>query len=108
MDFIPANVANGVVPTSAAVVYTVPSGVTVMLRSTLLVNKIASNVIVNMRVSIGAGGVLRYVIPKDLLLRVGQKFEDSSSIFLPAGSTIELSCSIASSVDYIISGVTSV
>lgn len=76
-----------------------------MVRSTLLVNKTASEVTVTLKIAIGPGGTALHVIPPNMTLRPYSKYDDNSVINLPAGSVITASSNTSNAVDFIISGV---
>jgi len=105
MEFVPTNLANGVLGTSPSTLFVVPVAAVAMLRSIVLVNKGGADVTVTLTASFGAGGTARHVIPPAMRLRIGHKFDDNSVITLPAESLITGSASVDASVDYIISGV---
>lgn len=85
-------------------VYTVAAERKVVLRSIVLVNSGA--VPVSLNLLIGRDGTDLYVLPKDLTLAVGHKYDDNSAVVLPAGSTLKLQClTSGASLDFHLSGV---
>lgn len=108
MEYIPTNLANGVLGTVSATLATIPTNASAMMRSIILVNKTASEVQVSIRAKFGAGGTARCVVPPNMRLPAYSKFDDNSVIILPADSIVEGECDTGAAVDYIISGVISV
>lgn len=105
MEYVPVNLANGVLPDTLGTLCTIPTGSSAMVRSTLLVNKTAGEVTVVLKIAIGVGGTALNIIPPSMKLRPYSKYDDNSVINLPAGSVISASCNTANAVDFIISGV---
>lgn len=103
MEFVPFNVGNGVAPTTEATVYTVAADTSVLLTSILLSNRSASTIDVSIWVNFGSGK--RLLTPGPLALPGRNLYEHNHSVALPVGSVVSIQSSVASYVDYVISGV---
>jgi hypothetical protein len=107
LEFSPAHLADGQLPSSKGTLFTVPSLNVAILKSIILVNTDTVNpMTVNLFANFGSGS--RRITPTDMILPPGAKYEDSSNVTLEAGDILEGSCSSAAKVDFSLGGVLTV
>ena len=98
--------ADGQLGTSAdAALYTVATGKKAIVKGIRIVNTDTSARTVNLYFRHGSGGTSRRIIPKDMALPAGASFVDDSEITLDAEDSIRGDASVASKLDYVLSGV---
>lgn len=94
---------DGQLAAAKGTLYTVPGATQAILRSITLVNTDASARACNLYVN--RTGASRRIIPKDVSLGAGERYELLTVITLEAGDLIEGDASAATVVDYVLSGV---
>jgi hypothetical protein len=107
LEFSPAHLADGQLPSSKGTLYTVPALNVAILKSIVLVNTDTVNpMTVNLYANFGTGS--RRITPADMVLPPGAKYSDDSNVTLEAGDILEASCSSSAKVDYSFGGVLTV
>lgn len=102
-EFLPKALGDGQLPATKQTLYTVPVGKTAIIQSIVLVNTTGASKTVNIYVNLT--GTSRRILPLNLAVMASAKVDDNTQVTLEAGDTIEGDCSVATSVDYVISGV---
>lgn len=105
-EFVPKNLGNGELPSTKGTLYSAPADKTAIVRSIVLVNKTASAVTVNIYGNFT--GTSRHLIPKDMQLQPGARYDDDMPITLDFADYIEGDASSASAVDFVLNGVEAV
>ena len=94
--------ADGILPTTVGVLYTVPGGSQTIVKTIKVVN-VGSVTSVNMYVNSGAGD--RHIVPSNLVLTSGSMFVSSDTMTLETGDAISGDATVSGTVDYTIFGV---
>lgn len=103
-DYVAVNLANGQLPSTDTVAYTVPVDKAVLLTSIMLANR-SSSAAIAVRIGINFGTGVRLITPPLLELAPGFLYEHDHSLALPTGATVIVYGATPAQVDYIISGV---
>ena len=101
---VPTPLADGQLPSSSTVLYTVPPGLTVLLKSFSLTNTVAAETEVNIQVN--RSGTGRRVLSRDLILPAKGHAEWCGVRILAEGDTIVGQANAANAVDYVFDAAT--
>lgn len=97
------SLGDGQLASSKGTLYTVPASTSIILKSITLVNTDTSLRTVNLYVKPAAAS--RRIIPVDFELPAGQAQTFETEVYLEAADLIEGDASVASKVDYVMSGI---
>lgn len=103
-EFFPFVLAQGQLPNTLTTLYTVPSGVSAVIRSIVLVTGDTVDRTVNIYINDNGAGS-RMVIPMDTIAQPNHSIEIDINLCLSEGVYIEGLADVASIIDYVISGV---
>lgn len=95
--------ADGQLPAAKGTLYTVPGATQTILRSITLVN--TDSVARTVNIYVNRTGTSRRIIPKDQSIQPGASTHVAIIVTLEAGDLVEGDASVATIVDYTLSGV---
>lgn len=95
----------GQLPTAATTLYVVPSGLKAIIKTITLVNADVATGAANVNLYLKTAATSRRIIPTSCSIPYAYLLETDSEYTLEAGDSIEGDSSVASAIDYTISGV---